>query len=405
VDCDDNDPNATTQPGDACDDGNPATINDMVDANCGCAGTLNSCPGIGDNDGDGICADVDCDDNNPNITTQQGDACDDGNPNTVGETIQGDCSCGGGNSAPTQTCAMVSESSDDAEEQGGPADLTSSDLELATDPNLGSQTVGIRFTGLNIPQGAVITSAYVQFTVDETDNGEACSLNIYGQAADNALTFASVLNDISGRPKTTATVNWAPPAWLGVGDAGPAQQTPDLSAIIQEIVNRGGYTSNSAIALIINGTGNRTAESINGSLNGAPELCVEYLYAAVANRTAAPTTPNTTVVEGTGIEQPAASPFVENPLPDEGYLISPISVHPNPASTKLNASFRSKMEGAVQIQIRDLNGKIMLQEMRVVEKGDNAFLLKDLSLPSGVYILQMFADDTVQSAKFVISND
>ena len=35
-----------------------ATINDMVDANCGLRRTLNTCPGTGDNDGDGICADV-----------------------------------------------------------------------------------------------------------------------------------------------------------------------------------------------------------------------------------------------------------------------------------------------------------------------------------------------------------
>ncbi|MCB9048938.1 MAG: hypothetical protein H6556_05850 [Lewinellaceae bacterium] len=37
--------------------------------------------------------------------------------------------------------------------------------------------------------------------------------------------------------------------------AGDAQRTPDISAIIQEIVNRNGYTSGSSIAIIINGTG------------------------------------------------------------------------------------------------------------------------------------------------------
>ena len=34
-----------------------------------CAGTPTACTGIGDADGDGICADVDCDDNDPNIIT------------------------------------------------------------------------------------------------------------------------------------------------------------------------------------------------------------------------------------------------------------------------------------------------------------------------------------------------
>ncbi|MCB9350369.1 MAG: hypothetical protein H6573_23065 [Lewinellaceae bacterium] len=107
----------------------------MIGANCGCAGTLNSCPGIGDNDGDGICADVDCDDNDPNITSQVGDACDDGNPATHGETIQAGCGCGGGSLDPETVCATISSSTDDAEQETatGSMDLNSSDLELCTD--------------------------------------------------------------------------------------------------------------------------------------------------------------------------------------------------------------------------------------------------------------------------------
>ncbi|MCB9350376.1 MAG: metallophosphoesterase [Lewinellaceae bacterium] len=390
VDCDDNDPNATTQPGDACDDGNPATINDTVDANCGCAGALNTCPGIGDNDGDGICADVDCDDDNPNITTQQGDACDDGNPNTVGETIQGDCSCGGGNSAPTQTCAMVSTSSDDAEEElTGSVDATSSDLELMNDPRNGQQVVGLRFTGLNIPPGAVITSAYVQFSVDEAVNDNPCNVSIYGQASDNAATFTETDFDVSSRPRTNASVSWSPPEWLAVGAAGAEQQTPDLSPAIQEIVNQSGYTANSAIALILEGTGRRTAESFNGSLNGAPELCVEYLYATQADSQTPPGI-------GAGIEQRGEALPIEE-------VMSAIRVHPNPAGQKLNISFSSKLDGYVQLQARGLSGRIVLNEKRTVSRGENTIVLEELSLPDGIYFLQLFAEGAVQSAKFVIS--
>ena len=73
VDCDDNDPNSTSQPGDPCDDGDNTTLNDAIDNNCNCAGIPTACTGIGDNDGDGVCADVDCDDNDPNSTSQPGD--------------------------------------------------------------------------------------------------------------------------------------------------------------------------------------------------------------------------------------------------------------------------------------------------------------------------------------------
>ena len=59
VDCNDNDPNITTQPGQACSDGDPTAINDLINANCSCAGIPKfACTGVGDNDGDGVCADV-----------------------------------------------------------------------------------------------------------------------------------------------------------------------------------------------------------------------------------------------------------------------------------------------------------------------------------------------------------
>ena len=402
VDCDDNNPNIATQPGDACDDGDPATVNDVIDANCGCAGTLNSCPGVGDQDGDGICSDVDCNDNDPNITTQQGDACDDGNPNTVGETIQADCTCGGGNSTPTQTCSMISASSDDAEEQGGPADLSSSDLELMTDPNLGIQQVGLRFNGLSIPQGAIITSAYIQFTADESVNDDPCNISIYGEAADNAPTFASITNNIGGRPRTTAVVNWTPGMWQAVGDSGPEQKTPDLSAIVQEIVNRGGYTANSSIVFLLNGTGRRTAESFEGSVNGAAELCVEYLYAPPAANSSSGSTTAITDREGTGVEQRTVVPSVET---NKDAVFSPISVHPNPASSKLNVTFSSTVDGPVTLQARDLNGRVVLQDVRELKRGNNIIVLEELSLPSGIYFLQLSTNDATQSAKFVIAQD
>lgn len=47
--------------GASCDDGDPCTINDVYDANCGCVGT----PDTNDSDGDGICDTVDQEANSP----------------------------------------------------------------------------------------------------------------------------------------------------------------------------------------------------------------------------------------------------------------------------------------------------------------------------------------------------
>jgi|GEM_PF-4025529 len=169
---------------------------------------------------------------------------------------------------------QVSASYDDAEEsQSGSVSRTSSDLELVRTSS--NQIVGMRFNGATIPQGAAISNAYIQFQVDETDS-EATSLDIQGQNIGNAPSFSSSSGNISSRAKTTASVPWEPVPWTQTGQAGPAQQTPDIAPVIQEIVNRLDWSSGNSLVIIITGTGKRVAESYNGSSSGAPLLHVEY---------------------------------------------------------------------------------------------------------------------------------
>ena len=169
----------------------------------------------------------------------------------------------------------VSSSYDDAEERRSNGDMyrTSSDLELSHDGST-DQLIGIRFRDLRIPAGAVITRAYVQFTVDETNSG-ATSLTISGQAADNAAYFSSSDYDISSRAKTASSVAWSPAPWTSVGAAGEAQRTPDVTAILNEITSRPGWASGNSLVLMLEGTGERTAESYNGSSSRAPVLHIE----------------------------------------------------------------------------------------------------------------------------------
>jgi hypothetical protein len=178
----------------------------------------------------------------------------------------------------TTTEVRISAGTDDAEERAsGSISLKSSDLEFAFDGG-GDQTVGMRFSGVQVPPGAVIVNAYIQFQADET-NTAVTSLTIQGEAADNALTFTQANSSISDRlliTGTIATVGWDPAPWTVVGAAGPDQQTPDISSIIQEIVGRPGWANGNALAIIVTGTGERTAESFNGDAAAAPLLRIEY---------------------------------------------------------------------------------------------------------------------------------
>ena len=171
----------------------------------------------------------------------------------------------------------VAASSDDGEEStSGSVNLSSSDLELVDEGSNIAQTVGMRFNGIGIPQGATILNAYLQFQVDETDSGSS-DLEIRGQNDDNATTFTSSSGNITSRPTTGNVVSWAPPPWTSTGAAGSDQRTPDISAVIQEIVDRTGWVANNSLVIIITGSGERTAESYNGSSSAAALLHVEYV--------------------------------------------------------------------------------------------------------------------------------
>ncbi|MFW5444574.1 MAG: PKD domain-containing protein [Methylococcaceae bacterium] len=170
----------------------------------------------------------------------------------------------------------VTASSDDAEQRGvgGSIKLTSSDLEFVFDSD-GNQLVGIRFNELEIPQGAFITHAYLQFETDEATPQDTTNLLIEGEAVANAVTFTSSRKNISKRKRTAASILWSPNPWTTVNEAGLDQRSPNISAIIQEIVHLD-WSSGNSMVLIISGTGERTAESSDGDKAGAPLLHIEY---------------------------------------------------------------------------------------------------------------------------------
>src|SRR5689334_13932892 len=164
---------------------------------------------------------------------------------------------------------------DDVEQRSsGKISADSSDLELSTDGST-VQTVGLRFLGIDIPQGAIITSAYIQFQTDEVTTG-ATSLVIRGEDSGDAAAFTSTAYDVSSRGQTDASVSWAPDPWSTVGQAGLAQRTPDITAIVQEIVARGDWSALSDMVFIITGTGTRTARAYESGAATAPLLHIEY---------------------------------------------------------------------------------------------------------------------------------
>lgn len=152
--------------------------------------------------------------------------------------------------------------------------LTSSDPELVVDGTTNPK-VGLRFTGIDIPAGAIITSAYIQFSAKEV-GAAATSLQIRGLASDDLAPFTTARNNLSSRPTTSAVVSWQPVAWTLIDEAGAAQRTPDLTVVLQEIIDRGGWQAGNDLAFVITGNGTRTAYAFESSPLKAPLLHIEY---------------------------------------------------------------------------------------------------------------------------------
>jgi hypothetical protein len=176
--------------------------------------------------------------------------------------------------SPTSTLDIpIAAGSDDAEEKSnGTVARGQAALDLVESNGI-PQTVGLRFTGVSVPSGATVTNAYVQFQARRATS-RATNLRIQGQASNNAATFTTAAFNISSRPRTTTAAQWAPPPWTVVGEAGVNQRTSNLSAVLQEIFNRPGWSSGNALALIITGSGRRVAEAFEGAR--APILHIEF---------------------------------------------------------------------------------------------------------------------------------
>lgn len=226
--------------------------------------------------------------------------------------------------------AQVLQSSDDAEQygSGGTMYLNSSDLELVTDSSQGVQTVGIRFQNVEIPPNVVISSAYLEFETDETTSTPT-SVVIRGEDVDSADTFMGVNNNITTRPLTANNVSWSIPAWNVLNEK---HQSPDVSAVVEEVLGRANWQSGNDLAFIISGSGQRIAESFDGEPANAPKLFIEYTVQRPTPTPPPPPTPDpmltptlTPTPTATPVVEPSAemlSPEPETELPCEDVVFS-----------------------------------------------------------------------------------
>lgn len=167
--------------------------------------------------------------------------------------------------------STVAASADDAEQEfSGKAVINSDKLRLGE-----FQFVGLRFNDVRLPRGAKILNAKLEF-VAETSKSDATSLIVWAEASDDAAAFSAVDGDLSKRPRTSGSVGWRKVEVMA-GDQ--TYRSPSLRFVVQEVVNRGGWSSGNALVLLIESLdsgGKRYVKAFDKYPDQAPKLIVNY---------------------------------------------------------------------------------------------------------------------------------
>lgn len=143
---------------------------------------------------------------------------------------------------------QVASSTDDAMVNNSLGTISLVDSAISIGNDAGASYSGLfRFSNITIPNGANVTSAYLQLRAYGSISGSTVNTIIRGEQNNAAATF-STWADYNGRAVTTAQVVWGSiPVWT----SGSWYNSADTSTIIQELVDDYGGLSAASIALFV----------------------------------------------------------------------------------------------------------------------------------------------------------
>ncbi len=178
-------------------------------------------------------------------------------------------------SSPKTITMQISSGTNDVNEDGTNYGVDRSTIFLGTGAFVGKGYTGLRFTNVNIPLGANITSAHLE-VVPPANAWIQLKFDIYGEASGSATVFTSVARP-SQRSLTTAKVSHASDVFWS---AGSVNSLNEMKTVIQEVINRPDWHSGNSLSVILKGTGGawsrKFVTSFEGSAAAAPKLVVTY---------------------------------------------------------------------------------------------------------------------------------
>jgi len=206
------------------------------------------------------------------------------------------------------------------------------------------------------------------------------AIDIYGAKEATIDTITRDLYNISNHPGTTAMVNWNPAPSGAVGDATTAEQTPDISAIITEIVAQDGWVAGNNIMIVCTGDAaltddvNREFESYEGSPTGAPVLNITYAAGGI------------TALKTEQVQIPSRFMLKQN--------------YPNPFNPSTTISFSLPEISDVKLSVYNILGQKVAELVnQKMNAGMHKITWDAQNLASGVYIIAFKANSTFMTKK------
>ena len=382
-DCDDSDPNvgATQTPGTTCDDGDANTTGDVIQADgCTCAGTVpGPCDSAGgDSDGDGVCANDDCDDSDPNVGAAQtpGTTCDDGNANTIDDVIQADgCTCSG---TSIGGCTYVTIDSNDFESGWGTWNDGGSDCRRSINDaawaTSGSYAVRLRDnTSTSVMTTDVLDlSGYDELTVD---------FAYHPVSMETGEDFWLQISTNGGASYTT------------VGDWNSGTEFVNNQSYTDAVVIVGPFTANTTLRFRCDASANNDRVYIDDVvITGCSNVGGQ-----MAGNDDKLKGDNTTIVEDT----PAFDSFdiVEQ---EQIAVQNRLTVYPNPVSEQLTVEFAVAEATDIQLIITDINGRMIQQQTIAANQGLQSTIIEVNNYAAGYYLLHILTDSERLTQKFVV---
>lgn len=174
-----------------------------------------------------------------------------------------------------ETAYQINTGTSDADESSGSGSVATGDVLARVG---GSHWAGFNFSGIRVPSGANIEGATL--TLNSAAAG-AASVNIMAHDTDSSDTFSSTADNISTRPRTSASRAWV----LNAPGADVALTSPDFSNVASEIIQRPGWLSGGNISLVLRPSGGAAlpVHTYEKAVFDSARLNLRYQYDLVVN--------------------------------------------------------------------------------------------------------------------------